>query len=144
MYGGLLVSAQFMLIMLLIWPWVAPVFVLPALLLTLPALAFGVWILRHNRIGNFNIRPELKSGAQLIIDGPYALVRHPMYVAVLWLGLCAVVLYASTAALLLWGLLYWVLDRKAALEESYLRIHFTAYEAYAEKAGRFLPRRQPG
>lgn len=144
MYGGLLVSAQFMLIMLLIWPWVAPVFVLPALLLTLPALAFGVWILRHNRIGNFNIRPELKSGAQLIIDGPYALVRHPMYVAVLWLGLCAVVLYASTAALLLWGLLYWVLDRKAALEESYLRIHFTAYEAYAEKVGRFLPRRQPG
>ena len=136
MYGGLLVSAQFMLIMLLIWPWVAPVFVLPALLLTLPALAFGVWILRHNRIGNFNIRPELKSGAQLIIDGPYALVRHPMYVAVLWLGLCAVVLYASTAALLLWGLLYWVLDRKAALEESYLRIHFTAYEAYAEKVGR--------
>ncbi len=144
MYGGLLVSAQFMLIMLLIWPWVAPVFVLPALLLTLPALAFGVWILRHNRIGNFNIRPELKSGAQLIIDGPYALVRHPMYVAVLWLGLCAVVLYASTAALLLWGLLYWVLDRKAALEESYLRIHFTAYEAYAEKVGRFLPRRLPG
>jgi protein-S-isoprenylcysteine O-methyltransferase Ste14 len=144
MYGGLLVSVQFLLIMLLIWPWVAPVFVLPALLLTLPALAFGVWILRHNRIGNFNIRPELKSGAQLIIDGPYALVRHPMYVAVLWLGLCAVVLYASTAALLLWGLLYWVLDRKAALEESYLRIHFAAYEAYADKVGRFLPRRLPG
>jgi protein-S-isoprenylcysteine O-methyltransferase Ste14 len=143
MYGGLLVSAQFMLIMLLIWPWTAPVFVLPALVLTLPALAFGVWILRHNRIGNFNIRPELKSGAQLITDGPYALVRHPMYVAVLWLGLCAVVLYASSAALLLWGLLYLVLDRKAALEESYLRIHFSDYEAYANKVWRFLPRRLP-
>jgi protein-S-isoprenylcysteine O-methyltransferase Ste14 len=144
MYGRLLVSAQFMLIMLLIWPWTAPVFVLPALLLTLPALALGIWILRHNRIGNFNVRPELKSGAQLIIDGPYALVRHPMYVAVLWLGLCAVVLYASTVALLLLGLLYLVLDRKAALEESYLRIHFADYEAYAEKVGRFLPRRLPG
>lgn len=144
MYGRLLVSAQFMLIMLLIWPWTAPVFVLPALLLTLPALALGIWILRHNRIGNFNVRPELKSGAQLIIDGPYALVRHPMYLAVLWLGLCAVVLYASTVALLLWGLLYLVLDRKAALEESYLRIHFADYEAYAEKVGRFLPRRLPG
>ncbi len=144
MYGGLLVSAQFMLIMLLIWPWTAPVFVLPALLLTLPALAFGVWILRHNRIGNFNIRPELKPDARLIIDGPYALVRHPMYVAVLWLGLCAVVLYASTAALLLWGLLYLVLDRKAALEESYLRIHFSDYEAYADKVSRFLPRRLSG
>ena len=143
MYGGLLVSAQFMLIMLLIWPWTAPVFVLPALLLTLPALALGIWILRHNRIGNFNVRPELKSGAQLIIDGPYALVRHPMYVAVLWLGLCAVVLYASTVALLLLGLLYLVLDRKAALEESYLRIHFADYEAYADKVWRFLPRCLP-
>ncbi len=144
MYGGLLVTAQFMLIMLLIWPWTAPVFVLPALLLTLPALAFGVWILRHNRIGNFNIRPELKPDARLIIDGPYALVRHPMYVAVLWLGLCAVVLYASTAALLLWGLLYLVLDRKAAREESYLRIHFSDYAAYADKVSRFLPRRLSG
>lgn len=142
MYGRLLVSAQFLLIMLLIWPWTAPVFVLPALLLTLPALALGIWILRHNRIGNFNIRPELKSGAQLIIEGPYALVRHPMYVAVLWLGLCAVVLYASAATLLLWGLLYWVLDRKAVIEETYLRIHFDDYEAYADKVGRFLPRRR--
>jgi protein-S-isoprenylcysteine O-methyltransferase Ste14 len=144
MYGGLLVTGQFMLIMLLIWPWTAPVFVLPALLMTLPALVLGIWILRHNRIGNFNIRPELKSGARLVVGGPYALVRHPMYLVVLWLGLCAVVLYASAAALLLWGLLYWVLDRKAALEESYLRIHFAEYEAYADKVGRFLPRRIPG
>ncbi len=144
MYGRLLVTAQFLLIMLLIWPWTAPVFVLPALLMTLPALVFGIWILRHNRIGNFNIRPELKSGALLIVDGPYALVRHPMYVVVLWLGLCAVALYASAAAFLLWGLLYWVLDRKAAIEESYLRTHFAEYEAYADKLGRFLPRRLPG
>ena len=140
MYGRLLVTTQFLLIILLTWPWTAPVFVLPTIMMTLPAMIFGVWILRHNRLGNFNIRPELKSGAQLIVDGPYALVRHPMYVMVLWLGLCAVVLYASAAALLSWGLLYWVLDRKAALEESYLRIHFAEYEAYADKVGRFLPR----
>jgi len=140
MYGRLLVTTQFLLIILLIWPWTAPVFVLPTIMMTLPAMIFGVWILRHNRLGNFNIRPELKSGAQLIIDGPYALVRHPMYVAVLWLGLCAVVLYASAASLLLWALLYWVLDRKAALEEGYLRTHFAEYEAYADKVGRFLPR----
>ena len=111
--------------------------------MSLPALAFGIWILKHNRLGNFNIRPEVKSGAQLIMDGPYALVRHPMYVAVLWMGLCAVVLYASAAPLFLLGLLYLVLDRKAALEETYLRTHFADYEAYADKVGRFLPRRLP-
>ena len=143
MDGRLLVTAQFILITLLIWPWSAPVFLGPAVLMALPALAFGVWILKHNRIGNFNIRPELKSGAQLIIDGPYALVRHPMYVAVLWLGLCAVLLYANAVSLLLWGLLFWVLDRKAAFEETYLRAHFADYAAYAERVGRFLPRRRP-
>ena len=142
-YSRLLVAAQFILIIWLIWPWTAPVFIWPALLMSLPALVFGVWILKHNRLGNFNIRPEVKPGAQLIIDGPYALVRHPMYVAVLWMGLCAVVLYASAAALFLFGLLYLVLDRKAALEETYLRAHFADYEAYADKVGRFLPRRLP-
>ena len=143
-YSRLLVAAQFILIILLIWPWTAPVFIWPALLMSLPALVFGVWILKHNRLGNFNIRPEVKPGAQLIIDGPYALVRHPMYVAVLWMGLCAVVLYASAAALFLFGLLYLVLDLKAALEETYLRAHFADYEVYADKVGRFLPRRLPG
>ncbi len=143
MYGRLLVAAQFTLIMLLIWPWTAPVFMWSAFLVTLPALVFGLWILKHNQIGNFNIRPELKSGSQLITDGPYALVRHPMYVAVLWLGLCAVLLYASAGALLLWGLLFWVLDRKAALEEIYLRTHFADYAVYADRVGRFLPRRLP-
>jgi protein-S-isoprenylcysteine O-methyltransferase Ste14 len=142
-YSRLLVAAQFVLIMLLIWPWTAPVFIWPALWMSLPALVFGMWILKHNRIGNFNILPEVKSDAQLVIDGPYALVRHPMYVAVLWMGLCAVVLYASAAPVFLLGLLYLVLDHKAALEETYLRAHFTDYEAYADKVGRFLPRRPP-
>ena len=142
-YSRLLVAAQFILIILLIWPWTVPVLMWPALWMSLPALAFGIWILKHNRLGNFNIRPEVKSGAQLIMDGPYALVRHPMYVAVLWMGLCAVVLYASAAPLFLLGLLYLVLDRKAALEETYLRTHFADYEAYADKVGRFLPRRLP-
>lgn len=144
MYGRLLVTARFILIMLLIWPWTAPVFVVPALLMMLPSLLFGVWILQHNRIGNFNIRPELKPSAHMITGGPYALVRHPMYVAVLWLDFCVVVLYASITASVLWGLLCLVLDRKAALEETYLRIHFADYEAYAGKVGRFVPLRLPG
>lgn len=144
MTGRQLVIAQFLLITLLIWPWHTPVFVLPALVLALPAVAFGAWILKHNRPGNFNIRPELKPGAQLVTEGPYAVVRHPMYVAVLWLGLAAVLLYASSIALILWGLLYWVLDRKARLEERFLRDQFPDYAAYADRVGRFLPKRVPG
>lgn len=139
MTGRLLVAAQFLLIILLIWPWTPPIYIFPASALALPALVFGLWILKHNRPGNFNIRPELKAGGQLVVDGPYALVRHPMYVAVLWLGLCAVILYANAAGLLIWLLLCGVLNRKAALEERYLRAHFPEYTVYADKVGRFLP-----
>jgi protein-S-isoprenylcysteine O-methyltransferase Ste14 len=62
----------------------------------------------------------------------------------MWLGFCAVVLYANVVALVLWLVLFWVLDRKAALEERYLLSHFPDYAAYADKVGRFLPRRVPG
>lgn len=139
----ILVAAQFALIAALAWPWTAPVFVAPAAALALPALALGVWTLRHNPLGNFNIRPELKAGAQLVTGGPYGLVRHPMYVVVLWLGLCAVLLYARAAGLLLWLLLLAVLDRKAAMEEAYLHAAFPDYAGYAERVGRFLPRGMP-
>lgn len=139
-----IVAAQFALIGLLIWPFTEARFVLPAALLSLPALALGIWTLRHNRIGNFNIRPSIREGSQLVMDGPYALVRHPMYVCVLWLGIAAVVLYATALKLMLLALLYIILHVKAAMEEAMLLNAFPDYAEYMGKVGRFLPRRTPG
>ncbi len=39
----------------------------------------ALWIFTHNKVGNFNIVPEIKENAKLIITGPYKFVRHPMY-----------------------------------------------------------------
>ncbi len=144
MKEALIVGAQFLLIGLLIWPFSAPQFAGPSVLLALPALAFGVWTLQHNRPGNFNIRPSLREGGTLIIDGPYALVRHPMYVCVLWFGLAAVVFYATLLKLTLLLLLYMVLRLKANMEEAALLAHFPDYPEYMSKVGRFIPRRTPG
>ncbi len=140
----LIVAAQFVLIGLLIWPFTDIRFVAPAAILALPALAFGVWTLRHNRPGNFNIRPSLREGSQLVMDGPYALVRHPMYVCVLWFGIAALALYATALKLVLLLLLYVVLNAKAAMEESLLLEAFPDYAEYMRKVGRFLPKRTPG
>ena len=57
---------------------------MPAALVPLALSALlGVWTLAWNRPGNFNIRPEPKAGGQLVTGGPYRLMRHPMYTAVL-------------------------------------------------------------
>jgi len=144
MKDRLIVAAQFLLIGLLIWPFTDVRFILPASALALPALALGIWTLMHNRPGNFNIRPSLREGGQLVMDGPYALVRHPMYVCVLWFGVAAVVLYASLFKLVLLVLLYAVLNTKAVMEETLLLQAFPDYAEYMGKVGRFLPRRTPG
>lgn len=139
MQALLLVAAQFALIALLIWPGSALLFVWPALLVALPALALALWTLFYNRPGNFNIRPTLKADAQLVTDGPYAWVRHPMYVCVLWMGVSAVLLYASwlkLAALIALACVLWL---KASVEEKALRLKFPQYDAYANRVPRFIP-----
>ena len=50
----------------------------------------GLWALSCNRPGNFNIRPTPRAGGQLVQQGPYRWIRHPMYTAVMACGLaCA-------------------------------------------------------
>ena len=140
----LIVAAQFVLIGLLIWPFSEVRFPLSAAILALPALMLGVWTLMHNRPGNFNIRPSVREGSQLVMDGPYALVRHPMYVCVLCFGVAALVLYATVPKFVLLALLYAVLRIKASMEESLLLAAFPDYAEYMDKVGRFFPRRAPG
>ena len=144
MRDSLIVAAQFLLIGLLAWPFSEPRWFWPALLLALPGVAFGLWTLQHNRPGNFNIRPRIREGGVLVMDGPYALVRHPMYVCVLWLGIAAAVLYATPLKLGLLALLYLVLSIKDGMEETLLLAQFPDYAEYRSKVGRFFPRKAPG
>lgn len=138
--GPVLVGAQFLLIALLIWPFSPAALIWPAALLAIPAVVLALWTLTCNRPGNFNIRPALKEGAQLITHGPYVWVRHPMYLCVLWFGVAAIVLYASWLKVIFWLALLVVLWLKAAVEEAALVAHFAAYPAYAATVGRFVPR----
>jgi protein-S-isoprenylcysteine O-methyltransferase Ste14 len=135
-----LVVLQFALIVLLIWPWTAPVWPLSALAVFLFGATIGVWTLAFNRPGNFNIRPELKPDAKLVLDGPYTYVRHPMYVSVLLIGMAAVLLYLDWLKLLCWIALFAVLWIKSEVEEKALRQRFPGYRDYASMVGRFFPR----
>lgn len=47
-------------------------------LLVAAGISFSIWA-RHNLGANWSSRPAIKSGHQLIMSGPYRLVRHPIY-----------------------------------------------------------------
>lgn len=101
--------------------------------------ALGGWTLRHNRLGNFNIHPQPKAGGRLIVSGPYRLVRHPMYSAVLLLAAGLADLSSTWTAWSAWLALLAVLWLKADLEERWLVECHPDYAAYRARTRRFVP-----
>jgi protein-S-isoprenylcysteine O-methyltransferase Ste14 len=137
--GRLLVAAQFALLAWLIWPLTPQAWTAPALALLACAAALGAWTLFHNRPGNFNIRPEPKASARLVIAGPYRFVRNPMYCAVLLFAAAELTAYADPWKILACCALALVLLAKSLLEERGLRAQFPGYAAYAKRVRRFIP-----
>jgi protein-S-isoprenylcysteine O-methyltransferase Ste14 len=79
---------------------------------------------------------------ELVTHGPFALVRHPIYSAlvVLYVGLALVV---PSAVALAAPILFWlaVEGEVRLIEEPHLaRVHGAAWREYAARTGRFLPR----
>lgn len=77
----------------------------------------------------------------LVTDGPFALVRNPIFAAMLPATLGLVLLVPSWIALLAFaGLLAAVELQVRAVEEPHLlRVHGNAYAEYALRVGRFVP-----
>lgn len=141
--GGLLVGLQFVGMLLL------AAMALPALahgtlgliplVLGAASVALAVWILMHNRLGNFNIQPAPKAQGALVTSGPYRWIRHPMYSAVLLGGAGLALLSEPLPAWTCWVCLALVLRVKAALEERWMSEQHPLYAAYMLQSKRFIP-----
>lgn len=133
----LLVLAQFLLVGLLLiaasarQPWYSWA-------ISMTGLAFGLWAILT--MGRFlNVSPRIKQNAILRVDGPYRLVRHPMYLALLVFCLGFLVHDFTTHKLLLWLSLLGVLACKIYYEEKILRDRFPEYQQYTTKTKRVIP-----
>lgn len=109
------------------------------LALCLPGVLFGVWALFHNRIGNFSVYPEPKNHAHLVTSGPYRMVRHPMYSALILMMLGITGYNGHVLNLLGFVLVLAAVTTKAVREERFLRARFSGYADYARTTPRFLP-----
>jgi protein-S-isoprenylcysteine O-methyltransferase Ste14 len=136
-YTLVVIQLTVLLLFALTGPWIAR----STFWLLLEGLGgvLGLWSVWTMRIGNFNIRPEVKATSRLVRRGPYRWIRHPMYTALLLVTL-ALLLERFTP----WRLLYWLillvdLLIKLRYEETLLTAHFDEYAAYCRQTKRLLP-----
>ena len=97
--------------------------------------AFAIVIMM--RLGrSFSILPE---GRRLITQGPYAVVRHPLYLAEAVTVLGMMINFISPWALLLVIVQLALQIVRIHYEEKVLKEHFPEYEDYAKKTWRLIP-----
>ncbi|MDE2411104.1 MAG: isoprenylcysteine carboxylmethyltransferase family protein [Sphingomonadales bacterium] len=90
---------------------------------------------------NWSIAARTRSDHQLVTSGPYALIRHPIYVALFLWMLAMAMAVGHPGALKLAIPLYIVGTLiRTHVEEGLLRAMFGAdYDAYAARVRRFIP-----
>lgn len=102
-------------------------------------MLFALWA-RHSLGGNWSGTVTIKAGHELIITGPYAVVRHPIYTGIL-LALTGLAIAEGEwrsvlgVAIITAGLWY-----KLSLEERWMREQFgNVYEDYCHRVPGLIP-----
>jgi protein-S-isoprenylcysteine O-methyltransferase Ste14 len=138
-YPKLLVFFQFGLIALMLYFSHGVLHSLTAILLFILGAGVGLWAVKLHKRGNFNIQPKLKEGCELVTDGIYAYIRHPMYASVTLMMFAVFVSTPTLSELLFFLSLIFVLFLKAKREEKLWCAHDEAYLEYKEKSKYFIP-----
>ena len=133
-----LVAAQFTLLAVLllsgpIWP------AAPWWLLWPAALILAGWSIAVLRLSRLSVWPDPLPQVELVTDGPYHWIRHPIYSALLLGGLAAALAGGPAWRWLIWGALLLVLMVKLQHEERLLSARLPDYTAYCLRTKRLLP-----
>jgi protein-S-isoprenylcysteine O-methyltransferase Ste14 len=102
-------------------------------------MVIGIWALSVMGIGNINISPLAKPGAVLVTGGPYRLIRHPMYLAVLLVIWPLIIAHFSFLRITAGFILTMDLIIKMLFEEGLLKQQFAEYHAYMRTTKRLIP-----
>ena len=106
---------------------------------TVAGLLFAIWARVH--LGrNWSSSVTIKEDHELIISGPYAMVRHPIYTGILTGFLGTVIALSQMRGLIAFVLIFLVLWLKLRREEQWMRSQFgETYTTYAQKTASLVP-----
>jgi protein-S-isoprenylcysteine O-methyltransferase Ste14 len=107
--------------------------------ITVAGLLFAVWARVH--LGkNWSRSVTIKEDHQLIVSGPYALVRHPIYTGILTGFLGTAIATTQVRGLIAFALIFFVLWYKLRMEEQWMRAQFgDSYKAYCRHTAALVP-----
>jgi protein-S-isoprenylcysteine O-methyltransferase Ste14 len=103
------------------------------------ATLIGVWAVLAMKLHTVTVLPSVKKGGQLCTSGPYRVIRHPMYTAVLLLLLGLLLNNYSHIGLVVFIIVLVDLIVKMNVEEKILLAHYTDYKNYMTKTKRIIP-----
>jgi len=137
--SGILVGMQMVCILFLLVKIPALQSDLWALIVSFIGLALGFWAVLTMQLDNLSVTPDVKKDARLVIAGPYKVIRHPMYSAVLLTFLPFVLDRPSLFLCIVFMALLTTLVIKLNYEETLLKTHFKDYEEYSKHSWRLIP-----
>ena len=105
----------------------------PGIIIHVAGDAFMLWAMVVNPHLEGTIRVQSERHHRVVTTGPYAIVRHPMYVGLILVLAGMPLLLGSSWALVPVGIVSLLLAIRAALEDRMLRKDLPGYEAYAHK-----------
>jgi protein-S-isoprenylcysteine O-methyltransferase Ste14 len=98
------------------------------------------YILSHFYLrSNWSLSASIKEGQKLITNGPYRLVRHPMYSSMTVIVLGSGLLTANYLILLFTPVIFIIYYIRARKEETLLREEFPEYNEYSRKTKMLIP-----
>jgi len=113
------------------WSQVPPAVRAAAFLLIGLAGAFAFWAFRENRFLAGYVRIQADRGHQVCTTGPYRIVRHPMYLAVILIVLATPPVLGSLFGLIPAVLIAILFSVRTSLEDRTLRAELPGYKEYA-------------
>ena len=109
------------------------------LFLVLMGVSFAIWA-RFQLGGNWSAAVSVKEGHTLIRQGPYTVVRHPIYSGLLLALLGVAVIVGKVRGLVGVGVFFLAMWLKSSIEERFMLEEFGAeYRSYQQRVKALVP-----